>query len=246
MNRSPKPVIQQFLSSNGNGLTVNFDASKSSDPDGDDMTFVWDFGEDGSTTSNTITTSYTYSTVGKFTATLSVTDMKGFKAKSSVDIDVEQYPKPLVAFPWSSGEACDDDDQSYDYCGSLEFCTNGDIHGYRLSGEEECAPRLSPVIRVTPGKKYKFTLTNMAPAGNPTNIHTHGLHISGSGDADDVTRIVHGGNCLDYSKYSTGLFHFSSCHFLYKGLTRVFILLNCSMGHPSRSSGRHTLVSLCH
>eukprot|EP00978_Attheya_sp_CCMP212_P025091 scaffold80075_cov44-Attheya_sp.AAC.1 len=39
----------------------------------------------------------------------------------------------------------------------------------------------------------------MAPAGNPTNIHTHGLHISGSGDADDVTRIVHGGNCLDYT-----------------------------------------------
>eukprot|EP00978_Attheya_sp_CCMP212_P032858 scaffold130052_cov78-Attheya_sp.AAC.1 len=124
VNRKPRPVIQQFLSSNGNGLTVNFDASKSSDPDGDDMTFEWDFGEDGSITSSNITTSYTYSTVGKFTATLSVTDMKGYKAKSSVDIDVEEYPKPLVAFPWSSGEACDDDDQNYDYCGSLEFCTN--------------------------------------------------------------------------------------------------------------------------
>eukprot|EP00978_Attheya_sp_CCMP212_P020850 scaffold60247_cov48-Attheya_sp.AAC.1 len=132
MNRRPKPVIRKFLSSNGNGLTVNFDASKSSDPDGDDMTFEWNFGEDGSITSSNITTSYTYSTVGKFTATLSVTDMKGYKAKSFVDIDVEQYPKPLVAFPWSSGEACDDDHQSYDYCGSLEFCTDGDVHGYRL------------------------------------------------------------------------------------------------------------------
>jgi len=118
-----------------------------------------------------------------------------------------------------------------------------------LSGEEECAPRLSPVIRVTPGKKYKFTLTNMAPEGNPTNIHTHGLHISGSGDADDVTRIVHGGNCLDYSKLlfcSTGLFYFSSCQFFYEGLTRMFILFNCSVGYTPRSSGRHTLVGLFH
>jgi PKD repeat protein len=202
VNRKPKPVIRKFLSSNGNGLTVDFDGSESSDPDGDEVYFEWNFGEEGSTSSGERTASYTYSFTGKFIATLTVTDGKGSKAATSVEIHVEEYPKPLVAFPWSSGEgeACDDDDQNYDYCGSLEFCTDGDVHGYRLTGEEECAPRLSPVIRVTPGKKYKFTLTNMAPSGNPTNIHTHGLHISGSGDADDVTRIVHGGNCLDYSK----------------------------------------------
>eukprot|EP00978_Attheya_sp_CCMP212_P007617 scaffold17661_cov48-Attheya_sp.AAC.1 len=198
MNRRPKPVIQTFLSSNGNGLTVDFDGSESSDPDGDEVSFEWNFGEDESVSSRDKKASYTYSSKGQFIATLTVTDGKGSNAATSVEINVEENPKPLAVFPWSSGEACKDDDQSYDYCGSLEFCTNGDIHGYRLPGEEECTPRLSPVIRVTPGKMYKFTLRNTSPEGNPTNIHTHGLHISGSGDADDVTRIVHGGNRLDY------------------------------------------------
>eukprot|EP00978_Attheya_sp_CCMP212_P009045 scaffold21315_cov48-Attheya_sp.AAC.6 len=199
MNRKPKPVIRKFLSSNGNGLTVHFDGSESSDPDGDELSFKWNFGEYESVSSRDKKTSYTYSSEGKFITTLTVMDGKRSEAATSVEINVEDYPKPLTIFPWSSGEACEDDDQNYDYCGALEFCTDGDVHGYRLPFEEACAPRLSPVIRVAPGKKYKFTLRNMSPEGNPTNIHTHGLHVSGSGDADDVTRIVHGGKCLDYT-----------------------------------------------
>jgi FtsP/CotA-like multicopper oxidase with cupredoxin domain len=53
---------------------------------------------------------------------------------------------------------------------------------------------------MNPGSKYKLTLQNTAADSSLyTNIHTHGLHISGSGDADDVTRKVAGGSCLDYT-----------------------------------------------
>lgn len=48
------------------------------------------------------------------------------------------------------------------------------------------------------GVTYKLTLHNTA--SSPTNLHTHGLHIVGDGDGDDITRVVQGGNtCLDYT-----------------------------------------------
>jgi len=53
---------------------------------------------------------------------------------------------------------------------------------------------------MTPGNTYKLTLHNSAKNSTvKTNIHTHGLHIAGSGDGDDITRFVTGGSCLDYT-----------------------------------------------
>lgn len=53
---------------------------------------------------------------------------------------------------------------------------------------------------MTPGTTYKLTLRNTAEDTTlKTNIHTHGLHITGSGDGDDITRFVTGGSCLDYT-----------------------------------------------
>lgn len=43
-------------------------------------------------------------------------------------------------------------------------------------------------------------MKNTAAASVMTNTHTHGLHLSGSGNADDITRMVPGGNwCLAYN-----------------------------------------------
>ena len=51
-----------------------------------------------------------------------------------------------------------------------------------------------------PGTTYKITLHNSADDSIvKTNIHTHGLHIAGSGDVDDVIRFVSGGDCLNYT-----------------------------------------------
>lgn len=53
---------------------------------------------------------------------------------------------------------------------------------------------------MAPGIRYKLTLHNSAEDSTiKTNIHTHGLHISGSGDGDDITRFVSGGDCIDYT-----------------------------------------------
>eukprot|EP00755_Sulcionema_specki_P004536 Sspe_Gene.30298::Locus_14959_Transcript_1_1_Confidence_1.000_Length_5437::g.30298::m.30298 len=66
-----------------------------------------------------------------------------------------------------------------------------------MEGEAVCLSP-GPLIRMEGGKRYRMTLRNEV-AGAVTNLHTHGLHISGSGNADDVTRRVEYGGCLDYA-----------------------------------------------
>jgi FtsP/CotA-like multicopper oxidase with cupredoxin domain len=113
-----------------------------------------------------------------------------------------EYPGAL--FPWKSGNECSN---GHDFCGIIEFCMNQDSpdaqlsYGYRLpcfTQECECPSGPGPLIRLIPGNVYQITLRN---TGNePTNLHTHGLHIVGDGNGDDVTRDVPGGgNCLDYT-----------------------------------------------
>ncbi len=55
------------------GLTVDFDASSSSDPDGPIASYSWDFG-DSSPNGSGVTPSHTYATAGTYTVTLTVTD----------------------------------------------------------------------------------------------------------------------------------------------------------------------------
>ena len=84
-----------------------------------------------------------------------------------------------------------------DFCGTLDFCQDSNGFGYALPGDK-CHPFSGPTIRLTPGHKYKVTLRNLASPGVTTNLHTHGLHVVGAGDSDDVTRSVSFGECLDY------------------------------------------------
>jgi glucose/arabinose dehydrogenase len=54
-------------------LTVNFTSSGSSDPEGDDLAFAWDFG-DGSEVSNEPNPTHTFAADGTYNVTLTVTD----------------------------------------------------------------------------------------------------------------------------------------------------------------------------
>jgi len=104
---------------------------------------------------------------------------------------------PAGLFRWYQGKECG---KEVDYCGVIDFCTDGLNYGYANYGEQ-CQPFNGPTIRLAPGKKYKLTLRNTLPQGNKnntSNLHTHGLHIVGSGDGDDVTREVQAGECMDY------------------------------------------------
>jgi len=57
------------------GESVDFEGT-AEDPDGDDMTYLWDFG-DGITTTALVPGNHTYSTAGTYTVTFTVTDSRG-------------------------------------------------------------------------------------------------------------------------------------------------------------------------
>lgn len=86
-------------------LVVNFDASSSSDPDNDPLTYSWNFG-DGNTGTG-IAPTHTYQTGGVFTATLTVSD--GSSSTSSSKVINVSLPNqgPTAAFTANptSGEA---------------------------------------------------------------------------------------------------------------------------------------------
>jgi hypothetical protein len=89
---------------------------------------------------------------------------------------------------------------SNEKCGDLEFCQGGQAaYGYRAVGDvgTPCGSKIGPIIRMKKGQVYKLVLHNAASA--PTNIHTHGLHIVGDGDGDDITRVAEGRSCLSYT-----------------------------------------------
>jgi hypothetical protein len=221
-NKRPTAIIETLYSSDSEGVTVYFDGSKSSDKDGDNLSFQWNFGEnsinddDGNDDGpnkdgDVVFTSYTYKNPGRFTATLKVNDEMGKSSETSVMVNIDNdydrssdnnYGQPtLTTFEWR--DQCDID-IDIDQCGILEFCFNNDtnIYGYQsvaegVDGCQSLKMGVAPVIRLVPGKTYRLKLRNLS--NEPTNIHTHGLHIVGSGNGDDITRIVQGGgSSIDY------------------------------------------------
>jgi glucose/arabinose dehydrogenase len=98
-------VPTAFMTANptsGNApLTVNFDGSGSSDPDGDALTWLWTFGDGQSTSTTTPLTQHVYSSIGTFTASLTVRDARGAtSAPVTATISVgNTAPVPTIQSP---------------------------------------------------------------------------------------------------------------------------------------------------
>ena len=86
-NQSPNAAFVATGAVGSAPLTVSFDASASSDPDGTIVGYLWDFGT-GETGSG-VTTVHVYPDPGAYTARLTVTDDRGGTATATVEIEVE-------------------------------------------------------------------------------------------------------------------------------------------------------------
>lgn len=77
-------------------LTVAFSSAGSSDPDGGPVTYAWDFG-DGSPGSTVANPAHTYTSLGAFNVTLTVTDVDGVSSNATTRVSVDARPLGLVA-----------------------------------------------------------------------------------------------------------------------------------------------------
>ncbi len=104
-NKSPQARFTATpVSSSAAPLEVTFDASTSSDPEGDTITYEWDFDGNGTFDATGVTATYTYTELGTYPARLRVTDASGKFSLTSRDISVgNQAPTVTVEYPGNGG-----------------------------------------------------------------------------------------------------------------------------------------------
>ncbi len=94
--QAPTAVIVATPTNGGYPLAVAFDGSGSTDPNGDMLTYSWDFGDGNMATGATV--NHTYTTVGTYTATLTVDDGgNGGSDSETVAIEVVNLA-PIATF----------------------------------------------------------------------------------------------------------------------------------------------------
>ena len=114
-----------------------------------------------------------------------VEDGNNNKLDNNNNNDHEHSPFFNVTLPWKQVQMSDSHSLSSDsmnnhYKAVIEFCSDPtqDLYGYGLLGE--CIPGQTTVlIRMKPKQFYHLTLVNNGHID--TNLHTHGLHVSGVG-----------------------------------------------------------------
>jgi len=77
------------------GESITFDASNSTDSDGQIERYEWDFDGDGTVEASGETVTHTYNNAGNYTATLTVSDTTGLSATTSQIITVEEQDNRL-------------------------------------------------------------------------------------------------------------------------------------------------------
>ena len=94
-SRSPVARIDAEPDSGQAPLEVSFDASASTDPEEEALTYAWDFDGDGTTDATGVTATHTYTENGVFNARLTVTDPADKSGTTTVPITVGNT-RPVV------------------------------------------------------------------------------------------------------------------------------------------------------
>ncbi len=125
-NVAPTAVADASVTSGPEDLTVNFDSSNSTDPDGSIAATVWNFGDGNSDVSAAPT--HTYTTPGTYTVTLTVTDDDGATDTDSLQITVtaNQVPTATASASPLTGKTS----TNFNFDGSASSDPDGTISSY--------------------------------------------------------------------------------------------------------------------
>jgi PKD domain-containing protein/Big-like domain-containing protein/putative Ig domain-containing protein len=100
------------------GAPVVFDGTASSDPDGDALTYAWDFGD--GTTGVGATPSHAYASAGNYTAALTVQEVRANPLSASDNATVTIGPLGIRAFVWGGNKTIRLRSGKPSFCAQLE------------------------------------------------------------------------------------------------------------------------------
>jgi PKD repeat protein len=103
-NLPPLAIINATPLSGFAPLTVQFDASNSSDPENSPLSYSWDFGTGGDS-SDLVAPAFTYTLPGTYNVVLSVRDDFGNESEAVVEIVVSASNEPPVVAPYTTTPA---------------------------------------------------------------------------------------------------------------------------------------------
>ncbi len=166
INLQDRPPVASFTESATTvltGVTINFNGTTSSDPDGTVAGLSWDFG-DGSTASGGIV-SHSYATAGTYTAKLTVTDNSGSIASNTVVLTIQDRP-PSATFIPSPSNSTTGLAVSFSAAGTTD--PDGTISSYSWNfGDGSTGTGFSTTHTFSTPGIYTVTLTVTDNSGNP-------------------------------------------------------------------------------
>jgi PKD repeat protein/methionine-rich copper-binding protein CopC len=142
------------------GLPIAFSAAQSSDPDGDQLTYAWSFGDGGSRTG--AQPQYTFSTPGTFTVALTVADGNGGTHTATVSAAIAAADpsdnRPPIAI--AGGPYAGEVGIPVSFNGSTSHDPDGDALQYSWSfGDGSTASGPSPTHIFSEAKSFDVQLT---------------------------------------------------------------------------------------
>jgi len=174
VNHSPVAVAgaDQTVQSTGNGGTlVQLDGSKSSDPDGDALSFVWK--DEANNVVGTTAAVQLMLSMGTHTFTLTVTDPGGLSSASSTLITVQAVNHPPAADA-GADQTLECAGQGVLLNGSKSSDPDGDTLSFVWRNESNSVVGTTAMVQLTLGSgAHTFVLTVTDPGGLSATATTH-------------------------------------------------------------------------
>ncbi len=158
-NRPPNALAKASRTWGNLPLSVDFDATGSTDPEGDNMSYAWDLDGDGAFDDSTDShPSFTYTSAGVYHVALRVRDSLGNTATDTIDISAGNTPPsvtidaPTSSLTWAVGD-------QIDFSGSATDAQDGTLPDSALSW--------SLIIHHCPSNCHTHTLESFTgPSGS--------------------------------------------------------------------------------
>lgn len=177
-NGEPTAEFDYSPTNPSTGQSVTFDASASTDPDGDSLTYEWDWTSDGSYDDTGVTAPHSYGTNGTYDVTLRVSDGRGGTTTETQTVVVGSGGTgPLVA--------------------AIEAVTDNSVDCNRNPGNNQCTGGSSPTAEFTVDWRasdsnddlQSVTVELVAPNGTVVNNTT--TAYAGVGSASASATLTH-------------------------------------------------------